>query len=105
MCKPGLFGVMVATRRTYVSLMDLVENICESIDKKKYVMGIFIDFKKVFDTIDHNILFNKLYHYDIRVITYDLEEAILKIENSLCNMMMKYQIIKKYCAACIRDPN
>ena len=49
--------------------MDLIENICESIDKKKYVMGIFIDLKKAFDTIDHNILLNKLYHYGIRGIS------------------------------------
>ena len=46
--------------------MDLIENICESIDKKKYVMGIFIDLKKAFDTIDHNILLNELNHYGIR---------------------------------------
>ena len=44
------------SRSTYMALMDLIENICESIDKKKYVMGIFIDLKKAFDTIDHNIL-------------------------------------------------
>ena len=49
--------------------MTLIENICESIDKMKYVMGIFIDLKKDFDTIDHNILLNKLYHYGIRGIS------------------------------------
>ena len=31
------------SRSTYMALMDLIENICESIDKKKYVMGIFIE--------------------------------------------------------------
>ena len=51
--------------------MDLIENICESIDKKKYVMEIFIDLKKAFDTIDHNILLNKLYHYGRRGISND----------------------------------
>ena len=58
--------------------MDLVENICESIDKKKYVMGIFIDLKKAFDTIDHNILLRKLYHYGVRGITYDWVKSYLK---------------------------
>ena len=65
------------SRSTYMALMDLVENICELIEKKKYVMGIFIDLKKAFDTIDHTILLDKLYHYD------------------LCSMMMLYQIVKK----------
>ena len=43
----------------------------ESIDKKNYAMGIFIDLKKAFDSIDHNILLNKLYHYGIRGISND----------------------------------
>ena len=59
------------SRSTYMALMDLIENICESIDKKKYVMGIIIDLKKAFDTIDHNISLNKLYHYGIRGISND----------------------------------
>ena len=66
------------SRSTYMALMDLIENICESIDKKKYVMGIFIDLKKAFDTIDHNILLNKLYHYGIRGISNDWIESYLE---------------------------
>ena len=58
--------------------MELVENICESIDKKKYVMGIFIDLKKAFDTIDHTILLDKLYHYGIRGISNDWVKSYLK---------------------------
>ena len=91
------------SRSTYMALVDLIENICESIDKKKYVMGIFIDLKKAFDTIVYDILLNKLYHYCIRGISKDWIKSYLEIENNLCNMMMQYQIVKKYCAACLRD--
>ena len=66
------------SRSTYMALMDLVENICELIDKKKYVMGIFIDLKKAFDTIDHTILLDKLYHYGIRGISNDWVKSYLK---------------------------
>ena len=66
------------SRSTYMALMDLIENICETIDKKKYVMGIFIDLKKAFDTIDHNILSNKLYHYGMRGISNDWIKSYLE---------------------------
>ena len=66
------------SRSTYMALMDLIENICESIDKKKCVMAIFIDLKKAFDTIDHNILLDKLYHYGIRGISNDWIKSYLE---------------------------
>ena len=37
-----------------------------SLDNRKYGCGIFIDFQKVFDTLNHSILLLKLEHYGIR---------------------------------------
>ena len=48
------------------ALIDLVEEISISLDKKKYTLGVFIDLKKAFDTVNHSVLIEKLKHYGIR---------------------------------------
>ena len=44
----------------------LLNKIKETIDNKKYGCGIFIDLRKAFDTVNHEILLRKLEHYGIR---------------------------------------
>ena len=48
------------------SLIEITEKIKESIDSGKFGCGIFIDLKKAFDTVNHQILLQKLEHYGIR---------------------------------------
>ena len=47
------------------------DTIQRSIDNQKYSCGIFLDFSKAFDTVDHGILIRKLELYGIRGIARD----------------------------------
>ena len=45
------------------AITTLIENIEKAIDNKLFVCEISIDLQKVFDTVDHNILLQKLHHF------------------------------------------
>ena len=44
----------------------LIEELTNANEEKKSTVGVFIDLKKAFDTIDHKLLLRKLEHYGIR---------------------------------------
>ena len=51
---------------TQHAVISLVNNITNSLDSSDIVIGVFLDLKKAFDTVDHTILLKKLYAYGIR---------------------------------------
>ena len=56
---------------TSLALLDLYDKISLAIDRKEFAVGVFLDLSKAFDTLDHNILFEKLAHYGIRGVALD----------------------------------
>lgn len=57
---------------------DLVEHITEELDKNKYVLCVFIDLQKAFDTVDINILLEKLNKMGIRGVANNLMRTYSK---------------------------
>ena len=48
------------------ALIDITENIRSALDGNKLACGIFVDLQKAFDTVNHEILLEKLNYYGIR---------------------------------------
>ena len=42
------------------------EKIREALDKNEHACGIFLDFQKAFETVNHKVLLDKRAHYRIR---------------------------------------
>ena len=72
-------------RSTYMALLIMLENVRNALDNGECAIGVFLDFQKAFDTVDHDILLNKLYNYGIRGIALEWFKSY---------MSNRYQIVK-----------
>ena len=66
-----------AKHSTEHALINFIELTKSYLDNGSYVCGIFVDLQKAFDTVDHQILINKLSHYGIRGIANDWLSSFL----------------------------
>ncbi len=47
---------------TSLALIEIIDYIRQSIEDHNYTFGIYLDFTKAFDTVNHTILLKKLHH-------------------------------------------
>ena len=59
------------------AISELVGKILKNMEEQKYTIAVFIDLSKAFDTLEHDVLFAKLYKYGIRGITLDWFKSYL----------------------------
>ena len=51
---------------SYMASILMMDEITKALNNNDCVIGVFLDFSKAFDTVDHDILLDKLCHYGIR---------------------------------------
>jgi hypothetical protein len=65
-------------RSTQMPLILIVDQILNAFERGDFVLGVFLDFSKAFDTVDHHILLQKLYYYGIRGSAYEWIKSYLQ---------------------------
>ena len=63
---------------TQHAILDIVNDIQSNMNRRLLSCGTFIDLKKAFDTVDHDVLLDKLNHYGFRGIINSWFSSYLK---------------------------
>ena len=72
------------------TVMSIVENIETQLDDGKYSAGVFVDLKKAFDTVEHNILLKKQDYYGVKGIANEWFASYLKKQKTICFSRCSY---------------
>ena len=69
------------------ALISITEEIRKALDNNEFSCGVFLDFQKAFDTVNHKILIDKLHHYGVRGVTLSWFELYLtnRIQQTIVN--------------------
>ena len=64
-------------KSTYMALISLTDTLIQALDNGNVCVGMFIDFRKAFDTVNDDILIDKLHYYGIRGTAHEWFQSYL----------------------------
>jgi len=89
--------VLERTDQRNNQLLKLQRTLKKSVDNNMYTCGIFLDFAKAFDTVNHEILLNKLQQYGIRGVPLDWFTSYLENRKQYVELKVKSNLQQIIC--------
>lgn len=74
------------SKSTETALCAFHERIVNAMDNKQYTIGLFVDFSRAFDCVDHELLLEKLNRYGIRGIPLKFFTSYLENRNQIVKL-------------------
>ena len=96
------FGFM-KFHSTYMAIMMMVDKLTNYLDNGDFIFGVFLDFSKAFDTVDHDILVRKQSYYGIREMHWHGFRVIWLIESNLLHTTGYLLLLRGLNVVCHKD--
>ena len=74
-------------KTTNMAILDIYAQIVEAFENNDIACSVFLDFAKAFDTVNHNILLEKLENYGIKLVQIILVQKAASSENKYTQPM------------------
>ena len=93
-----------ANHSTESALLHFVSNVYKLLDEKYYIVGLFIDLSKAFDSLNHAFLLKKLKILELGGSHYNYLKATSVTEHKRFIVIQDILVINSYPQVCHRDP-
>ena len=84
-----------ANQSTIHDLLDVITSSYDNINNSKFTALVLLDLRKAFDTVNHNILLNKLEHYGIHGVAHKFFSSFLSNRCQYVSLNNKQSTCKK----------